>query len=245
MSEFVILCVTVCLAATALSIAAGALVTHIIWGCVSRTALHRRILRYPSLLFVIRTFPLSFPLALVSFAVLPSFLVLEPRQTAEKPEWWLAALAVFSLIAIGFLTSNFVQALIRTRRTEQEWMQSARRLDSLVDIPIYELQDPDSLVAVLGIFSPRIFVGRRILASLTPEEVQAAVAHELAHIRSLDNLKQALLNATPMLPLFRSIDQAFRNAAEISADSRALCSRISPLDLGSAIVKVARLKAAV
>jgi beta-lactamase regulating signal transducer with metallopeptidase domain len=170
---------------------------------------------------------------------------LEPRQTAEKPDWWLAALAVFSLIAVGFFTVNLVQVLITTRRTEREWMQSARRLDSPVDIRIYELQHPDSLVAVLGIVSPRIFVGKRILASLTPEELQAAIAHELAHVHSLDNLKQILLNATAMLPLFRSVDGAFCSAAEISADSRAMRSRISPLDLGSAIVKVARLKAAV
>jgi|SRR6185312_2804775 len=245
MSEFAILCVTVCLAATALSIAAGVLATQVIWVCISRIGLHRSILHYPSLLFVIRTLPLSFPVGIVSFAVLPSFFLLEPRQTTERPDWWLAALAMCSLLALGFFTVKLAQTLIRTRRTEREWMQSACRLDVPAEVPIYELQNPDSLVAVLGVFSPRIFVGKRILASLTPEELKAAVAHEVAHVRSLDNLKQALLSATGISWLSRPIDRAFRSAAEISADSRAMCCRISPLDLGSAIVKVARLRAAV
>lgn len=245
MSEFVILCIAVCLAATALSIAAGVLATHVIWACISRLGLNRRILRYPALLFVIRILPLSFPVGIVSFAVLPSFLVLEPRQTSEKPDWWLTVLAMCSLLALGLFIVKLAKTLIRTRRTEREWMLSSRRLAVTAKLPIYELQNPDSLVAVLGVFSPRIFVGKRILASLTPDELKAAVAHEVAHIRSLDNLKQVLLSATGLLPSFDRIDRAFRSAAEISADSRAMRSRISPLDLGSAIVKVARLRAAV
>ena len=245
MSEFTILCVTLCLAATALSIAAGVLATQTIWACISRIGLNRSILRHPSLLFVIRTLPLSFPAGIVLFAALPSFVLLEPRQTSERPDGWLAALATCSLLAFGFFAVKLAQTLIRTRRTEREWMQSARRLDVPEEVPIYELQNPHSLVAVLGVFSPRIFVGNRILASLTPEELQAAVAHEVAHVRSLDNLKQAILSATALSSLFLPIDRALRSAAEISADSRAIRSRISALDLGSAIIKVARLRAAV
>src|SRR5690348_8797533 len=101
MSAFVLLCVAVCLAATALSIAAGLLATQALWGCLCRTGLQRGILRHPSLLFFIRTLSLSLPVAFVCFAALPSFLVLEPRQTEEKPDWWLAALAAFSLLALG------------------------------------------------------------------------------------------------------------------------------------------------
>ena len=245
MSAFVPLCVAVCLGATALSIAAGVVIAQGLWVCVCRVALERRILRHPLLLFVIRTLPLSLPVVVVCFAVLPSFVALEPRQTTEKPDWWLAALAVFSLFSLGSFTFKLASTLISTRRAEREWMRSARKLDLPAAIPIFELQYPDSLVAVLGIFSSRMFVGKRILGALTPEELQAAVAHEVAHVRSLDNLKQALLRASGMSSLFRHIDCAFRSAAEISADSRAMCGRISPLDLGSAIIKVARFRATV
>lgn len=243
MSAFVSLCVAVCLATTALCIAAGVLAAQALWVCLCRIGLQRRALRYPSFLFLIRTLPLTLPVVFVCFAVLPSFLVLEPRQTAEKPDWWLAALAAFSLLAIGFAMTKLARTLISTRRAEREWMQSARRIDSPASIPIYELKHPDYLVAVVGLFSPHVFLGRRILAALTPEELQAAVAHEVAHVRSFDNLKQALLSATGMRDFFSPIDRAFRSAVEISADERAMSSRVSPLDLGSAIVKVARLKA--
>ncbi len=242
MSAFLLLCVAVCLAAAALSIAAGVLAAQALWACLCLIGLQRGALRYPSLLFFIRTLPLSLPIVVVGFAVLPSFFALEPRQTAEKPDWWLAVLAMFSLLALGFAITKLARTLMSTCRAEREWMQSARRIDSPAAIPIYELHDPDSLVAVVGMFSPRIFLGTRILASLTPEELQAAVAHEVAHVRSFDNFKQAILSATGMR-FFNPIDRVFRSAAEISADTHALRSRISPLDLGSAIVKVARLKA--
>src|SRR5690349_21170362 len=120
MSAFIILCVAVCLAAAALSIAAGVFAAQTLWACLYRTGLQRRILRYPSLLFLIRTLPLSLPVVVVAFAVLPSFLVLEPRQTAEKPDWWLAALALFSVLAFGFVIARFVRTLLSTRRAERE-----------------------------------------------------------------------------------------------------------------------------
>jgi beta-lactamase regulating signal transducer with metallopeptidase domain len=76
--------------------------------------------------------------------------------------------------------------------------------------------------------------------------MEAAIAHEMAHIRALDNLKQLLLNAT-RFPRFLStmteIEHSLGCATEISADARALDAKISPLDLGSAILKVARLRA--
>lgn len=243
MSEFAILCIAVCLSAAVLSSAAGIIAAHVAWMCLCRIGFQRRLLRHPGLLFFIRTLPLSVPASVVLLAVLPSFLIMEPRETAEKPEWLLLGLAAFSLTAVGVFVLKFAVMFRNTRRAQREWMKSARRLDSPAVIPIYELQNPDSLVAVIGTVSPRIFIGKRILSSLTPEELQAAVAHEIAHVHSLDNLKQALLRASRIFSLFAPIDRAFRSAAEISADERALQSLISPLDLGSAIVKVARFKA--
>ena len=243
MSEFAILCIAVCLSAAALSIVAGVVAVHLSWMCLCRIGLQRCLQRHPDLLFFIRTLPLSVPASLVLFAVLPSFLIMEPRETTEKPEWLLLGLAAFSLMGVGVFALKFAGTFRDTRRAQREWMQSARRLDSPAAIPIYELQNPDSLVAVVGTVSPRIFIGKRILSSLTPEELQAAVAHEIAHVHSLDNLRQTLLRASRIFSLFAPIDRAFRSAAEISADERAVQSLISPLDLGSAIVKVARFKA--
>src|SRR5205807_4824700 len=60
----------------------------------------------------------------------------------------------------------------------------------------------------------------------------------IAHVSSLDNLKQFLLRIT-RLP--RWTDAAWTNASEIAADESALARGASVLDLSSALVKVGRL----
>jgi Zn-dependent protease with chaperone function len=101
---------------------------------------------------------------------------------------------------------------------------------------------------VLGIFQPEIFVARQVAQVLSPEELSAAIAHERAHVRSFDNLKQLLLKITRpprwiwmKMNTSRLTETAWINASEVAADEAALATGASPLDLSAALVKVARL----
>jgi hypothetical protein len=87
-----------------------------------------------------------------------------------------------------------------------------------------------------------MFISERVLDAFTPAELQSAIAHECAHVRSLDNLKQVVLRATRFSSTFARIDRALCSASEIDADNRAIMDGVSPVDLGSAILKVARMK---
>jgi beta-lactamase regulating signal transducer with metallopeptidase domain len=110
---------------------------------------------------------------------------------------------------------------------------------------VYRLENPESLVAIVGFFRSRILIGRQAMDALSDEELRAAVAHELAHARSVDNLKQLVLTITRVprwFGQFASIERAWSNAVEIAADKAALASGISALELGSAIVKISRLR---
>jgi len=122
-------------------------------------------------------------------------------------------------------------------------LRAARKLDVAALIPAYVVAVPDSIFAVVGIRRPRLFIGQRVLECLTAEELQAAIAHEIAHVRALDNLKQVLLRATRISRVFTDNDHALCSAAETAADARALRKQNSPLDLGAAIIKVGRLRA--
>jgi hypothetical protein len=99
-------------------------------------------------------------------------------------------------------------------------------------------------VAVAGIFRSRIFVAREITEALSPDELRAALAHELAHVSSFDNLKQLLLKITRAprwLKALHSVDAEWTDASEIAADQEALAEGTSVLDLSSALIKVGRL----
>jgi Zn-dependent protease with chaperone function len=243
MSQFALLCLLVCFASAALLAVAGTILAQVSWTSLRWTGLDRRILHRPFLLFLVRTLPLSLPAAVILLAVLPSFVKLEPRQTAEKPEWWLIGLAALSVTGVGIVLLRMAMILARTWQMRRTFLRCARRLDANAPIPTYVVAAPDCMVAVVGIVRPRLFIGRRVLDCLSREELQAAIAHEIAHVQAFDNLKQVLLRSMRIPHLFIESDRALRDAAEIAADRCALRGQISPLNLGAAIIKVARLNA--
>jgi hypothetical protein len=74
---------------------------------------------------------------------------------------------------------------------------------------------------------------------LSEDELRVAVRHELEHMRSCDNLKKVFISATPF-PGMRSLDTAWREAAELAADDAAVANRENALDLAAALIKLSR-----
>jgi hypothetical protein len=171
----------------------------------------------------------------------------EPRSTSEMMSLRLlvlGALGAFALVAMGI---RAVKTLRATMLVRKQWRRSSKKLPiEGMDTPVYCLDGPRSVLAVLGIFQPEIFIAREVAQVLSPEELSAAIAHERAHIRSFDNLKQLLLKITG-LPrwlkpnMFRRTETDWINASEVAADEAALATGALPLDLSAALVKVARL----
>jgi Zn-dependent protease with chaperone function len=87
-------------------------------------------------------------------------------------------------------------------------------------------------------------VAKEVAVTLSPEELSAALAHELAHVRFCDNLKQLLLKITrpPNWMGGTAVDSAWTGISEVAADEAALAAGASPLDLASALVKIVTLK---
>jgi Zn-dependent protease with chaperone function len=111
-------------------------------------------------------------------------------------------------------------------------------------VPVYCASEPSPLLAVTGLLRPRIFVAQRVVEKLSSGELFAAIAHELAHVSALDNLKQLVLKTTrppEWFKLFRKSDALWLNASEMAADEGALAGGASALELSSALIKVGRL----
>jgi len=245
MNAFWLLCVTLSLAVFFIGCAAGTLLANAAACAICHVGGKPPVLRLPGLLFSIRVFPIAFGAALtVGFAV-PSFLLLEPERSVEAPEPYLIVLAALAVAVILFLAARCARLLSRSRKIRNQWLREAELLPVSVSVPVYQVQAPESLIAVVGILHPKIFVGKAASANLTREELEAAVAHELAHIRSFDNLKQLVLKTTRLPAFFASLgkmDLAWSGAAELVADASALRRGTSALELSSAILKVARMK---
>lgn len=193
--------------------------------------------------FLFRLFPFILA-AMVSLGLaLPSFLEFEPPSTGEIMPWPLLALAGLGAAVLAVIAVRIVQMLRATRALTQRWLMRSHKLSMAgVSFPVYSVSDASSLLAVTGIFRPQVFISRDVTEALTGEELSAALAHELAHVRRFDNLKQIVLKSTELpVRALRAADAEWTNASEIAADETAVSRGASALELSSALIKVGRL----
>lgn len=242
---FYMLAITLCLAVMFLVLGATSLVCNPaakLLGKWSRTL--------PSgltanLLFAIRLLPLGLACLVSLGFALPAFVEFEPASSGEGISWRLIVLAASGACAILVLALRASRILAATYRVQREWIACSRPLEvSGVKSPVYCVAGRSSILAVTGLLSPRVFVAKEIVDSLSPDELSAALAHEMAHVASYDNLKQLLLRVTRLprwLSVFHTDDSAWISASEVAADRAALEGGASVLDLSSALVKVGRL----
>ena len=241
MNTYFGLCVALCLGTFSLALFAGLVVAEAVAGLLR---LGRRRPHSPFQLFSLRIFPFAFSTAVTLALALPAFLSLEPRQTGEVPELYLIVLTAVSLFLLATIGVRLLRLLISTARLSRHYRQSATRTTLTASMPVFRITTSATLFAVVGTFRPKVFIGRDAFDCLTREELEAAIAHESAHVRSLDNLKRTLLSITRLPRLFRHLnwlDGAWSEAAELKADEEALGGR-SALGLISALIKIARLQ---
>ena len=244
MNTYFCLCAALCLGIFALALFSGSLAANTAAGLLRRFRFGNR-RSSPALLFLVRTLPFTFSLFLTLGLALPAFLLLEPAQTQESPAPFLIPLVAFSVATLGVMAGRAVREVRTSQRVLQNWLADAERIEIGLPFPVFCVKSSASLFAVSGIFNPKVLIGREALRCLSREEFDAAIAHELAHVRFFDNFKRLVLSITSFprfLSHLRSLDAAWYEAVELAADQEALNRRVSALDLGSAIVKIGRLR---
>jgi Zn-dependent protease with chaperone function len=173
---------------------------------------------------------------------LPAFLLYEPDQTEAWPGATALALSGAGVALLCASLARGLGAWWRTARLAHGWRGCAEPLSLASPVPAFALDHPFPVVAVVGIARPRLFLARRVVAALAPEELEAVLAHEAAHISARDNLKRLALRFLPTAGWGRlagALEQRWEAESEAAADRGA--GPEAALDLASALVKVARL----
>ena len=191
----------------------------------------------PNVLFWLRVLPFVVSAATAVFLTFPSFLLLEAHSMDEDLGTFVLCLC--SLLFLGGGLFRVIAAQARTRRAEAEWLEAANRTEGSEPVPATSAYPNPLPIMLAGIRNPRLLVSEAARALLTVGELQAAVRHEVAHLRSCDNLKKAIFNLMPF-PGMSSLEGAWQEAAELNADLRAVSNRAEALDLASALVKLSR-----
>jgi Zn-dependent protease with chaperone function len=221
------------LAAAAVAYAAFALVASLL----ARAAMRRG----TSATLAVRLLPIAAALVSGLVIVAPGFVLREPADGKEAPGLVATGLAAAGLALAGSLARRAWRARQATRSVLAQWNASARPVAiANGPAPAYRIEHPFPVIAVVGVFRPRLYIEETVLQALTAEELSAVLEHEAAHIRARDNAKRWLLACAPGVGWRRTalaLERAWEETSEHDADRGAH----GALDLASALVKTARL----
>ena len=196
-----------------------------------------------SLLFWLRLLPAAAAALFAAMLVLPTFLYYEPIHTDEPLTKTMALAAALGIFVVVQALERTARTLKGTRKLARRWRRGGRRIADLAPgLPTFVVDELFPIVAVIGWRRPALFVSERVFAECGPEEIEAMVAHERAHVAARDNLKRLLLHGAPRIPGGSRLDASWIAAAEEAADAAAASALPHRrLDLASALIRVARL----
>lgn len=199
----------------------------------------RRVLEWnDAALYGLRIAPLAGAILIVGFFVLPSFLYLEPLHTAETLSGAALGCAFGGFVVATTGVMSVFLACWRTARLVAAWTRAGGVSKRDSDSAVIEIHTSAPMLVVAGAYQPKLLISTELRRVLAPGEMQAAVAHEWAHVSRRDNLKKLVLRFA-RFPFLAGLERAWQNAAELAADDRAATSEVAALDLASALLKVA------
>lgn len=227
--------------------ALASLVAATLWrvlaGPTRRWSAHTR----AEIIFAMRVGPPAMALLAVTALLVPAYLIYEPHTTTEVVSGKLGVLALLSALGVALAMWRGLKSWLATRALLRQWLEGAEPIRiAEVGIRAFRIDHPFPIIAVVGLIRPRLFIARRVLESLTADEMLAAIAHESGHLAAHDNLRRVLIRACrdmlTIVPWGRSLDRAWAKNAEAAADeSAADHGSAVALNLASALIEIARM----
>ncbi|CAN5631297.1 hypothetical protein BH10ACI3_BH10ACI3_28950 [soil metagenome] len=226
-----------------MAVAIGA---SVLWRLLSSRIRDMTVSTRAQIIFGLRILPVAAALVFVFAFLVPSYLMHEPESSGEVVSGKLGVIALISSLGVCFALYRVLETWLVTRRLSRNWLKNAVRFEVKgISVPVHRIQHQFPVIAVIGIFRPKMFVAEQVLKSLDDKEFTAAVAHEYGHLKAKDNFKRTVLRVCRDLlifPLGKGLDDAWAENAESVADEFAAGKGPSTaLDLASALVKIARI----
>lgn len=235
-------CLGVSLAVFVLLYVTLSLAVSKIWPLLARLIASLSARRTAGVLFVFRMLPVLVAAGFTLAVTVPSFLLLEPRITDEEVG---AAPLLLGLFCLALMALGIYRAVIAQHKTSQalaDWLSGAHQIESAVPVPVFQTGAHAPSLTVAGVCTSRVLVSETTLSLLTDRELSTALRHEIAHVRSRDNLKKLIFRFTSF-PGMAGLESAWSEASEMAADDAAVSSLGDALDLAAALIKLSRVAA--
>jgi Zn-dependent protease with chaperone function len=210
------------------------------WPLLARSVTRLSARRTAGVLFIFRMLPVLAAAAFTLAVTVPSFLLLEPRTSDEEVG---AAPLLLGLFCLALMALGIYRAVLAQRKTSQalaDWLNGAHQIESTVPVPVFQTGAHAPSLTVAGVCTSRVLVSETTLSILTDRELNTALRHEIAHVRSRDNLKKLIFRFTTF-PGMTGLESAWSEASEMAADDAAVSSLSDALDLAAALIKLSRV----
>src|SRR5882724_3164182 len=137
------------------------------------------------LLLAARLFPSVAAVLVVAGICVPSYLWLEPDAAMEQVG--LVCLAAALVSGLNWTASMWrgLRAMVLSRRYCHRAGAETRMAGET--LPVVWLEEAGGLIALAGIFRPRLVVSREVARELSADQLAVALLHERAHWSSRDN----------------------------------------------------------
>lgn len=198
------------------------------------------------LIFSLRIFPLLVTLIFTFAFLIPSYFLFEPHFPDETVTPKLAIPALISIIGILVAIFRVFGTWWRTRRLIKNWLRCSEpiEIENLL-LPVYRIRHKFPVIAVVGVFKPKMFIAEQVFESLDEKELSAAIRHECGHLATHDNFKRMLLRICRDLLVFpfgKKLERAWADNAESAADEfAAQTNKVTALNLAAALIKIVRI----
>ena len=159
-------------------------------------------------------------------------------------------LAVAAGLPITFLLRQISPRMVLRKVTQlrvpaNEIARSFETLRNRMAIPGAQLRLSATKVPIsfaVDADRPIVVMSECLISLLRKDELEAVMAHELAHIKNSDTSLKALVTAyktaLPHDPMIRLVEAAFHREREMVADETAAKATGKPLSLASALLKI-------
>jgi len=210
------------------------------WRFVQRLGRNFSARTMANLLFSLRVLPTAAAIVMCCAFVIPSFLLLEPRVSSEAVGEIPLTLGLGCAALFVAGAYNAWAAYMRTSRAVENWLMGATELTPYNAVPVFQIRHTVPALTLTGVCAPRVLLSSSAAALLATTELNAALKHEIAHVRRRDNLKKLIFRLC-VFPGMAQLEMAWSVAEEMAADDEAVSSTDEALDLASALIKLSRL----
>lgn len=194
----------------------------------------------------LRLVPSGLATLITLVVVTPAFAVFEPFGLDERMGPAIAILAAATVLQLSGAMWRALYSLVLTARIERVWLHSSTVLDVDPSMPAFAINSHSPILALVGVFSPKLIAASTIVDACSPEELARVVGHERGHLSARDNLKRWVMASLPdtlrWTPIHAEIIDAWHHAAEDAADDATTgADVVARAELAALLIKVMRL----